>query len=559
MPFNSVPAKDFINREREIEYLKLLAGFKDRSLTDNVLLEGPRGIGKTELLKQFHRSLFWEEKTAVPFYYSFRNATLRASFFARDFFSRFVRQYLAYLKKDPSYADNMTTPLMKLMPSISSLGLEWMITLMEDFRLLIEEGSAFEQVLGAISAPLTASAEGGAPIIVMIDDFPMAAQLFERTVGDSPGLISLFEKPMNTALCLHIFTGSPEGTLESLFTDASFRGRAERMFLQALPEDAAQALFSGLCGKYGIDCGKDIAERFLRFLGGNPLYIKNMAKALWKMRKKDLSEKDLWECYGFEVTEGETAFYWASILGEHIADEAEMRNALAVLMHLARSKGDIHNPERLSRVLGIPRPSLAEALNALKMTGIIQEIAGRDLPRDNVSKDVFEGLSLRIAHGKRPEQVRQQIEERHRRSADTAACFEMVIPMASDAELVVAKAFEQIGKNLQLDEELTKQIQMALIESAINAIEHSGSYEKKVSVKIAAGAGRLEIAIESPGRFFDPDKADDLTVEEKLQSGQKRGWGLRMMRKIMDEVKVERIGDRTRVILIKKISSGVAK
>jgi anti-sigma regulatory factor (Ser/Thr protein kinase) len=112
---------------------------------------------------------------------------------------------------------------------------------------------------------------------------------------------------------------------------------------------------------------------------------------------------------------------------------------------------------------------------------------------------------------------------------------------------------------LELDHGLIKQIQMALIESAINAIEHSGSYEKKVGVKITSDSRRLEIVIESPGRFFDPERLDELPVEEKLHSENKRGWGFKMMRKIMDEVKVERIGEKTRVILIKNISpSGVS-
>jgi anti-sigma regulatory factor (Ser/Thr protein kinase) len=79
-------------------------------------------------------------------------------------------------------------------------------------------------------------------------------------------------------------------------------------------------------------------------------------------------------------------------------------------------------------------------------------------------------------------------------------------------------------------------------------------------VKITASRSRLEMVIESPGRFFDPDKVEEPAAEEKLRAGHKRGWGLKMMRKIMDEVKVERIGENTRVILVKNISpSGVQK
>jgi anti-sigma regulatory factor (Ser/Thr protein kinase) len=560
MPFNSLPAGDFINREKELDYLKLLAGFRDKAITDNILLEGGRGVGKTELLKQFYRVIFWEEEKVVPFYYSFQRATLKATFFAKDYFARFVRQYLACMKKDPSYADDMTTPLIKLLPVISSLGLEWMVTLIENFQGLMDEGDTCERLLGAISAPALAARENGISVIIMLDDFTMAAHLYQENWGDSPGLITLFEGPMKSSLCPHILTGSPDGSLESVFADSSFRGKAERMVLSSLPEDAARNLFSLLCEKFGVRGGKDISPAFLRLLQGNPLYLRNMAKALWKMRKKEASDKDLWECYSFEVTEGETAFYWTSILREFIGDRAALKNALALLMHLMRSNGDITDVDRLSKILGVPGAALASALSALKTSGILHGIGESAQLKDNVLRDVLSSLSLCIAEGKRPEQVRQQVVERYYRPADAAMCFEMVIPMASDAELVVAKAFEQIGKNLQIDHELIKQIQLALIESAINAIEHSGSYEKKVGVKITASPGRLEIVIESPGRFFDPDKIGEQTVEEKLRAGDKRGWGLKMMRKIMDEVKVERIGENTRVILIKNIApSGVSQ
>ena len=454
----------------------------------------------------------------------------------------------------------MTAPLMKLMPLISSLGMRWLVALIEDFRSLSEEGDTCEQVLGALSAPLTAARGSGMPVLIMLDDFPLASHMYESVPGDAPGLISLFEEPMKTALCPHLLTGSPEGVMEAIFTDPSFRGRAERMFLEALPEDTARALFTSLCGKLGVRADNGFAPGFARLFGGNPLYIKNMAKALWKMQKKDASEKDLWEAYFFEVTEGETAFYWTSVLGEYIGDAGSMRHALTFLDQMMKSGREAVDFDKLSRTLGIPGHSLKNAFEALKMTGIIEGIGNRDQAKDNVLKDIIQALSMKMLDGKSNEQIRRQMEEKYCRTNAPKACFEMVIPMASDAELVVAKAFEQIGKNLELDQDLIKQIQLAIIESAINAIEHSGSYEKKVGVKIMSYSGKLEIIIESPGRPFDPDATEEPTIEGKLHSANKRGWGLTLMRKIMDEVKVERIGDKTRVILIKNItSSGVSQ
>ena len=83
MPFNSIPEKDFLDRGSELTYLRRLPETKSDGLAGNVLLEGARGIGKTELLKQLYRILF-REAGVIPFYYSFRTANLKGSYFARD-------------------------------------------------------------------------------------------------------------------------------------------------------------------------------------------------------------------------------------------------------------------------------------------------------------------------------------------------------------------------------------------------------------------------------------------------------------------------------------------
>lgn len=553
MPFNALPKNYFVDREGELAYLKRLADAAENTIGGNILLEGARGIGKTELLKQLYRSCFWGEKSAIPFYYSFQRAMLKGTHFARDYFTRFVKQYLAYLKKDPSLIDNMSTSLTRLMPLISSLRIEWMIDLIEDFNEQLREGDLYGQMLGAINAPVIAAGKNGQPVLVMLDDFPLAAQLYEAAPGDVPGLISLFEGSLKTSLCPHIVTGSPEGLLESIFSDTTFRGKVERMFVRPLHEDAAFALFQNYCTMLGVRDYREVSFKFMKFLGGNPLYIRNIVRSLWKMQKKDLTERDLWECYSYEVSEGETAFYWSSILGEFLRDVEQRRTAIELLMHSIKSNSEFHDLGRLSRVLGIPERSLRQALESLQSAGIVQAGIAVRKTNDNVLQDFIQSMYLKEVEGRATERIRELIETKYHAESSTASTFEMVIPMASDAELVAAKAVEQIGKNINLNPDVTNHLQLALIEACINAMEHSGSYEKKVFLKFTVSPEVIEIAIETPGKFFEADMGEETTIEEKLHSEHKRGWGLKLMRNIMDEVKVERIGDMTRVVLIKKI------
>jgi hypothetical protein len=170
MPFNAIPAEDFFNRENELHYLKGLSELKKSALGGDVFLEGARGMGKTELLKQLYRLLYWEDEV-VPFYYSFKTANLKGAYFAKDYFSGFVRQYVAFTKKDPTIVQSAAEPFERLMPAISSLGLSWLIDCIEDFQTHVNKNDVYWQIVAAISAPVIAAKKSGKPVIVLSASF----------------------------------------------------------------------------------------------------------------------------------------------------------------------------------------------------------------------------------------------------------------------------------------------------------------------------------------------------------------------------------------------------
>lgn len=542
MPFNAIPAADFLNRENELDYLQGLSELKEKALGGDVFLSGARGMGKTELLKQLYRPLFWEDQV-TPFYYSFKTANLKGTYFARDYFTRFVRQYISCVKKDPSLADSAAEPLERLMPAISSLGLYWLSDCIEDFQKHVHNNDFYWQMVAAISAPVVAAQKSGKPVIVMLDDFDAALHLYETSLGDAHNLISLFAESMRNNRCPHVITGSAEA-LETIFCDHSLIGRTEKMRLGPLPEDLAKRLFRSHLANLKITCAPGVQLQFLDILKGNPLYIRNIAKAAAKMQKQELSEKDLIECYSFEVSAGETAFYWSSVFSRYVRNAAGRKAMLKLLMH-AVENGCIAGGERLAIVSGLGRTEAEAIIAVMEAAGIINN-------QDAVLQDLIRCLYGQEIEGRDANYAREKIAAKYI-AAREESCFELVIPMSSNAELVVAKAVEQIGINLSLDSEFLNYLQLALIEVCINAVEHSGSYEKKIFLKFITRSDKLEIIIESSGRPFSADSLPEVPVAEKLRLGMKRGWGLKLVYSIMDSVKIERVNDRTRVILTKEI------
>lgn len=540
MPFNAIPAEDFLNREPELNYLRGLPQLKKNALGGDVFLVGARGMGKTELLKQLYRTLFWEND-AVPFYYSFKTASLKGTYFARDYFTGFVRQYISFVKKEPSITTNVAVPIQRLMPVISSLGLYWLIDCIDDFQEHVNKKDFYWQLLAAITAPVVTAQKSGKPVIVMLDDFDAAARLYESSLGDANGLISLFGESMQNHRCPHIITGSA-GALASIFKDRSLIGKTEQMRLAPLPKDLSVALFRAHLANLKITCTPDLQLESLDILRGNPLYIRNIAKAAWKMQKTALTEKDLIECHSFEVSEGETAFYWSSVFSRYAGNATERNAMLKLLMH-AIENGGFEDGKRLSMLSGLGEAETEEILGKLENSGMLRD-------KDAVFQDFIHCRYMMEIEGRSANDAREKIEAKHISEKEESR-FELVIPMSSNAELVVAKAVEQIGKNINLDSEFLNFLQLALIEVCINAIEHSGSYEKKVFLKFITKPDKLEIFIENSGRPFSRESLKEVPVEEKLRLGMKRGWGYKLLDKIMDSVKVERVNDRTRVILTK--------
>ena len=108
----------------------------------------------------------------------------------------------------------------------------------------------------------------------------------------------------------------------------------------------------------------------------------------------------------------------------------------------------------------------------------------------------------------------------------------MVIPRVADVELVAARALEQLAENLAIDAEATGRLKTALVEACINAFEHGGDPDGRVRLLFAVGGGRLVVRVENRGRSF-------AALPPRAAAGggpRRRGWGLTLIRQLVDEV-----------------------
>lgn len=551
MPFRGLSRKQFADRENELSILRRLAESGTGPVCRNVILDGPYGIGKTELLKQLYGELFHQSKEVVPFYYAFQRATLEPAAFARDFVSAFVRQYLGFVRKDPGIVENAALPLKAWWPLCARLGFHWLVDLAEAIASLPADAGAHEWIRAALSVPAVSARQGSAPVLVLLDDFQLVEDLGRGPGAEGRPLWTLFAPPLGADMTPHVLAVSPQGALEAVFGDSAFRGTAERFTLLPLPEDRAFAFFQDLCSRLDLQVAEEIVG-VMGHLGGNPRYIRQMATGLWRMQKHEVRRQDFWECYAYEVAEGQVAFYWSALLGGMRDDPQLWRLTLEILHQGLEHPAAHRDLDRLALGFDRPLPEIRNLLRTLGALGVIQRGAGFAPLADPVFQDFVRARYMQDIEGRDPDQIRSTLQWEHRLEAAQTG-FEMTIPMDTDAELVAARAIEQLCRNIRLETDVVSQIQLALIEACLNAKEHSGSYEKKMNLRCNIEPARVEIAVESPGKPFSAGAGGDPTVEEKLGSDHKRGWGLKLMRELMDEVRVETVGHRTRVILVKQL------
>ncbi len=128
---------------------------------------------------------------------------------------------------------------------------------------------------------------------------------------------------------------------------------------------------------------------------------------------------------------------------------------------------------------------------------------------------------------------------------------ELTLPILPDMELAATKTGEVVAKHMGLDEEQTAEISMAIIEACINAFEHSGS-DKQIEIHFRIKEDLLEIQVTDKGKGFDKSKVKIPKIEEKIISDRKRGWGLQLIKELMDTVEFESSGEGTTVTMTKK-------
>jgi serine/threonine-protein kinase RsbW len=128
--------------------------------------------------------------------------------------------------------------------------------------------------------------------------------------------------------------------------------------------------------------------------------------------------------------------------------------------------------------------------------------------------------------------------------------FEMVLPMSVDTEIIAARTAEQIARRVNFQPEAINQIKTAVVEACINAAEHSLSPDRKIYQRFIVEDDRLVITVASRGVLPAQVRSNGSTNDHGNGNG-RRGWGLKLIKTLMDEVEFEHVDDGTQLKMTK--------
>ncbi|MDQ3667232.1 MAG: ATP-binding protein [Acidobacteriota bacterium] len=182
------------------------------------------------------------------------------------------------------------------------------------------------------------------------------------------------------------------------------------------------------------------------------------------------------------------------------------------------------------------------------------------ISKQGFSEAALQAIDARDGYASSRQQVQlltARISDRHdtARQSSEPDEYVMILPMAEDNELLAASTVEQIARRLNFRPEAIRQIKHAIVEAYINASEHSLSPDRKIYQRFRVESDRLVITISSRGVVpsnLAAQSTDQGTAKDESETAQERGgWGLKLIRSLMDEVEFERVDEGTSLRMTK--------
>lgn len=137
---------------------------------------------------------------------------------------------------------------------------------------------------------------------------------------------------------------------------------------------------------------------------------------------------------------------------------------------------------------------------------------------------------------------------------DSDFTLNIKLPKIPNIELVAVEGLERMGRYLGITNDKIGEARIIVNEAIINAFEHSGMDNAYVNVEFIMTKEKLTVLVTDFGKGFDPETVEAPDITKKMGGNNKRGWGLKLMKSLSDDLSIESGPTGTRIIIIKNLT-----
>jgi serine/threonine-protein kinase RsbW len=141
-------------------------------------------------------------------------------------------------------------------------------------------------------------------------------------------------------------------------------------------------------------------------------------------------------------------------------------------------------------------------------------------------------------------------------AAPGAPAVSLTIPVAPEMEIVATAQADALGEYIDMGRDKIDEVKLALVEACINAFEHAHTEDNQVHITFRVGGRRetgewLEIEVLDRGQGFDIAGVELPSPQKTFEERRRRGWGLHIIKSLMDEVQIASGEWGTRILMRK--------
>ena len=134
--------------------------------------------------------------------------------------------------------------------------------------------------------------------------------------------------------------------------------------------------------------------------------------------------------------------------------------------------------------------------------------------------------------------------------------FTLQTPSSTEYLAMIRDFVGFIGDRAGMNEDERNMLALVVDEACANVIEHSYGEDatKDVTVRALLDEDTIQINVIDNGKGFDPAAVQQKDLKTLVREGRSGGLGMRLMRKVMDEVKYEIVpGVKNELRMVKRL------